>query len=99
MNVNFAESFHSITLKWETDKISFYLDTQTQPYVVWDKNNLSDFNTYYWPFNENFHLIFNVAVGGNNGGQPEINSTTKTLIPSVLIKIVLIIIFQTNIEC
>lgn len=78
MNVNFAESFHSITLKWETDKISFYLDTQTQPYVVWDKNNLSDFNTYYWPFNENFHLIFNVAVGGDNGGQPDINSTTKT---------------------
>ena len=83
----------------ETDKISFYLDTQTQPYVVWDKNNLSDFNTYYWPFNENFHLILMLLLAVIMVVSLISILQQRRLIPSVQIKTVLIMIFQTNIEC
>ena len=69
-NVNFFEKFHSITMKWQIDKIEYFLDTQTEPYLSIDKNSRSEFNSTAWPFNEDFYLILNVATGGNNGGTP-----------------------------
>jgi hypothetical protein len=58
-------------MKWHTDKIEYFLDTQTDPYFSIEKNNESVFNNYYWPFNENFYLIINVATGGTAGGTPD----------------------------
>ena len=57
-------------MKWQTDKIEYFLDTQTEPYLSIDKNIRSEFNSAAWPFNEDFYLILNVASGGNNGGTP-----------------------------
>ena len=31
-NVNFVDKFHSITFKWETNKLEFYLDTFDEPF-------------------------------------------------------------------
>ena len=31
-DVNFFDSFHSVTMKWEVDKIEYFLDTQSEPY-------------------------------------------------------------------
>ena len=69
-DVNFFDKFHSVTMKWQIDRIEYFLDTQTEPYFVIEKDNRSEFNTEYWPFNNNFYLILNVASGGNSGGDP-----------------------------
>ncbi len=29
----------------------------------------------YWPFDQRFHLLFNIAIGGNWGGQKGIDDT------------------------
>ena len=51
--------YHLYQMDWRADHISFYIDSTllyTQP------------NTANLPFNQNFFFIFNVAVGGNMGG-------------------------------
>ena len=68
-NANFIDKFHSITFKWVENKLEFYLDTHTTPFHSIDRTSDQDFiNGAYWPFNESFYLIMNVAVGGTNGG-------------------------------
>ena len=68
-NVNFVDKFHSITFKWIEDRLEFYLDTFDEPFHIINRSTDADFiNGTYWPFNESFYLIMNVAVGGTNGG-------------------------------
>ena len=67
-NVDFFDKFHSVTMKWELNKIQYFLDTSTTPYFTIIKDQTTEFNTNYWPFNEDFYLIINVAVGGNAAG-------------------------------
>ena len=66
-DVDFFDKFHSVTMRWETDKIEYFLYTQAEPYLSIFKNNETAFNSTYWPFNEKFYLILNVASGGNGG--------------------------------
>ena len=74
-NVNFVDKFHSITFKWIEDKLEFYLDTHSEPFHSIDRSTNQDFiNGAYWPFNESFYLIMNLAVGGTNGGDININA-------------------------
>ena len=70
-DVDFYDKFHSITMRWETDKIEYFLDTQSEPYFSLVKSNETAFNNYYWPFNEDFYLLVNVATGGTSGGTPD----------------------------
>ena len=70
-DVNFVDKFHSITMKWEQDAISFYMDTQTSPFHSVSKFTDQAFASYTYPFNDSFYLIFNVAAGGNAGGSPD----------------------------
>ena len=74
-NVNFTDKFHSITFKWIEDRLEFYLDTFETPFHSIDRSSDQDFiNGAYWPFNESFYLIMNLAVGGTNGGSVNINN-------------------------
>ena len=73
-NVNFVDKFHSITFRWIEDKLEFYLDTDNEPFHSIDRSTSQDFiNGAYWPFNESFYLIINLAVAGTNGGEPNNN--------------------------
>ena len=67
-NVNFYDKFHSVTMRWELDKIQYYLDTSTTPYFTIIKDQTTEFSYQHWPFNDNFYLIINVALGGNGAG-------------------------------
>jgi beta-glucanase (GH16 family) len=68
---DFSGAFHVFTIEWEETAFRWYIDgalyqTQTQWHTV---------NTPYpAPFNQRFHLLLNVAVGGNWPGDP--NHTT-----------------------
>ena len=60
---NFQDAFHSVTLKWKKDKLSFYLDNNLIPYFEINKSH-PEFEKYEFPFNRSFYMILNVAVGG-----------------------------------
>lgn len=67
----FQNYFHSITLIFQNDKLEFYVDNETNPHLSIDPT-LYPLNQYNYPFNREFYLIINVAVGGNyDGGRVE----------------------------
>ena len=49
---------------WTPEKIDFYIDNKLYNSF---KNEHTD--TDAWPFDQAFHLILNIAVGGNLGGK------------------------------
>jgi beta-glucanase (GH16 family) len=68
----FSDQFHVFALEWEEDAMRWYVDdhlyqTQTQ----WH----SEGGTFPAPFDQRFHLILNLAVGGGFVGNP--NQTTS----------------------
>lgn len=54
------DSFHTYGVEWTETRITFTLDGQ--PYHTIEKQ--SD-DTDSWPFNHHFHLVINLALGGN----------------------------------
>lgn len=65
------DAFHVYAVEWREDKIDFYVDDTLYHSVARDPKD--DFKG--WPFDQRFHLIMNVAVGGNWGGQQGIDNT------------------------
>lgn len=61
---NFQSEFHIYAIDWTEDKIDFFIDGEE--YFSFS-NTGGDYKE--WPFNQPFHLILNIAVGGNWGGQ------------------------------
>jgi PKD repeat protein len=61
--------FHIYTMDWRADFIKFYVDNVLY-YTFTNSSNL--------PFNQNFFLIINSAIGGNFGGNIDPNFTTST---------------------
>lgn len=57
------DTFHVYKAKWTPEKIEFYVD-DTKYFTF--NNEHTGYTT--WPFDKRFHLILNLAVGGNWGG-------------------------------
>ena len=55
--------FHLYAIEWDESKIDFYVDK-----ILYYTYKPSVYDSDTWPFNQNFFLILNVAVGGNFGG-------------------------------
>lgn len=55
--------FHTYSIEWTSNKIDFFLDDTL--YLTF-KN--SGKGPEEWPFDQKFHLLLNLAVGGNWGG-------------------------------
>ena len=64
MAENFQDTFHSITFEWTENSIKMFLDNEDTPFFDENSDASPLINTYY-PFNEPFYLILNVASGGN----------------------------------
>ena len=62
--------FHNYILEWESSEYRVYVDDKL--YFTF-KNEGKGFPV--WPFDKRFHLLLNVAVGGNWGGQKGIDDT------------------------
>ncbi len=67
--VNGNSEFHIYTADWRADSIKFYVDNQLYYTFV---------NTDNFPFNQNFFLIINCAIGGNFGGSIDPNFVSST---------------------
>ncbi|MBX9852614.1 MAG: RICIN domain-containing protein [Cytophagaceae bacterium] len=59
---DFAQNFRNYILEWEPNQIRIYVDN-----VLYFTFNNEGTNAT-WPFNKNFGIILNIAVGGNWGG-------------------------------
>jgi beta-glucanase (GH16 family) len=66
---NASTEFHIYSLDWRSDSIKFYVDG-----TLFHTFN----NTSALPFNQNFFLIINCAMGGNFGGAIDPNFTSST---------------------
>lgn len=67
-----SENFHKYTCIWEEDKIAFYIDDTHL--LTFYKNKRTNGqpkpeSIEAWPFDQNFHLLINLAVGGMFGGE------------------------------
>lgn len=58
------EDFHVYGVEWTKDKIDFIVDGKVYHSVI---RGVQD-SWKEWPFDQPFHLVLNVAVGGNWGG-------------------------------
>lgn len=59
-----SDDYHVYACAWTPDKIEMSVDGRV--YFEFKNDGSEDFET--WPFNNPFHLILNVAVGGSWGG-------------------------------
>ncbi len=62
--------FHDYVLEWTPTQLKMLIDTT--PYFVFD--NPGD-GWQKWPFDKPFHLLLNIAVGGDWGGQKGIDDS------------------------
>jgi beta-glucanase (GH16 family) len=63
-----SSAFHTYGMIWSANMQQFYVDNPAQPYYILTASDLKPNDT--WPFNLNFFLLLNVAVGGTLGGTP-----------------------------
>lgn len=66
-----ADSFHIYAVNWSADKIEFFVDDTI--YYVADRGKSDTYKE--WPFNKRFHLLMNIAVGGNWGGKEGVDES------------------------
>lgn len=62
----FNDEFHVFSIEWKQDQIKWFIDGN-----LFSTVNSADLGAATYPFNEEFFLIFNLAVGGNWPGSPD----------------------------
>lgn len=67
---NVDEEFHIYSIDWWPDRIEFFMDGE---HYFTFTNSESGFAV--WPFDQRFHLLLNIAVGGNWGGAQGIDDS------------------------
>lgn len=63
---NFNTEFHVFSVEWEPNEIRWYIDD-----YLFSTKKPSDVSPERWPFDQRFHFILNVAVGGTWPGSPD----------------------------
>ncbi len=68
-------TFHTFTVEWEPTQIRWYVDG-----LQFHTFNAGDEGAYIFPFDQDFHFILNLAVGGDWPGAPD----GTTVFPQIL---------------
>lgn len=68
---NASSEFHVYTCEWQPDFITFAVDGKN--YFRFSRDYT--YNWQQWPFNKKFHLLLNIAIGGNWGGQDGVDNS------------------------
>lgn len=66
---NFVDKFNVFSFIWVKDQMQWLVDDQ-----LYFTFNAANVGKAAYPFNEPHFFIFNVAVGGNFGGNPDVNT-------------------------
>ncbi|MFW0714539.1 glycerophosphodiester phosphodiesterase family protein [Pedobacter sp. N23S346] len=64
LKINPYDTYHVYAVEWFKDRIDFFVDDQK--YLTFKNNGKGSSS---WPFDQNFHIILNMAVGGDWGGK------------------------------
>ncbi|CAF1015972.1 unnamed protein product [Adineta ricciae] len=71
-----CSNFKIYTLNWTSDQLEMFVGDDNQPFeqriLVWDKGNQG---WQRWPFDNDFFIILNIAIGGTWGGQHGIDES------------------------
>ncbi|MDP1843440.1 MAG: glycoside hydrolase family 16 protein [Sediminibacterium sp.] len=59
-----STAFHVYSIVWTDNEINFYVDNKLYNHFANSKKSVDE-----WPFDQRFHLLINIAVGGNWGGK------------------------------
>ena len=68
---DFSDDFHIFTLEWEPAEMRWYVDGERYATKTSWWSSGGDFPA---PFDKRFHLLMNVAVGGNWPGNPDVTT-------------------------
>lgn len=71
-----SDGFHTYSVEWSPDNIRWFFDGKQ--YCQVSKSSIAP---EHWPFDQNFYIILNLAVGGNWPGNPD----SSTVFPQKLI--------------
>ena len=66
LNQSLADDFHTYAVEWDENEIRWYLDGNQ-----FSVKTKADLGTFPWPFDQDFHIIMNLAVGGWFPGWPD----------------------------
>lgn len=70
-NGTFNDEFHTFAIEWQKGKIAWLLDGKPwQTQTKWHSEN----GKYPAPFDQRFHLLLNLSVGGHLAGNPDGNT-------------------------
>lgn len=69
-------NFYTYAIEWFPDRIDFFVDDELQFTFENQNKTFSE-----WPFDKAFHLILNIAIGGNWGG---VEGVDETLFPKTM---------------
>lgn len=71
IKIPYSESaFHTYEIEWTPEQISWYVEGEKYGTFVNEHKSYKE-----WPFDQAFHLILNIAVGGNWGGQQGVDDS------------------------
>ena len=73
-NGNFSDEFHEFAIEWEENEIRWYIDD-----YLYGTKTPDDLGGEFWPFDQDFHFILNVAVGGTLGGPVDDSMLPQTM--------------------
>jgi len=62
-----VNQFHTYAIEWDKENIIYFIDGKEM--VHYNKFDKEDTSHKGWPFDQNFFLIMNLAIGGKFGGE------------------------------
>lgn len=69
-STSLSDAFHEYAIEWDSEKIDFLFDG-----VVFQTFQNNKEGPDAWPFDQPFHLVLNMAVGGNWGGRKGVDTS------------------------
>lgn len=73
LQVGTGEDYHTYAINWSPNRIEWFVDG-----IKFHEATKASFGADPWPFNAEFYIILNVAMGGW-GGEPAANLTTANM--------------------
>jgi beta-glucanase (GH16 family) len=70
----FPDAFHTFAIEWEQGVMRWFVDD-----ILFLTKTAQDLSPHHWPFDQRFHFLLNVAVGGNLGGPVDNTIFPKTM--------------------
>lgn len=78
-NPTLTSEFHTYSMIWNEFSVAWFLDDVQYGKTTFNPNMNTDVETYAaWPFDQEFYLIINLAMGGSMGGTVDPNFVSDT---------------------